>query len=195
MNRKEDLIAVLDALGADVNLVGSQGKIVECLYSIWDHLSGSSEVGMTSTKLPGRLENISWNNPILSFDIERHGATVLGSSRGEVQTWQVDLEAMIANVVATKSRQLHKMDTRLDIHPIAEKIANAIIFQQHIELIEWLSGEKVRIRTSAAIPATNKETTAARRKRLISEVEIRVASAGWRRTNVTGLPVFERSSN
>ena len=61
------------------------------LAPVWDALAGD-DGGMTSRKLHGRMEVVLWNPPRLTFYIERHGATVLGSSRAEVQEWTVDLE-------------------------------------------------------------------------------------------------------
>jgi hypothetical protein len=36
---------------------------------------------MTGQKLLGRMEEVVWEPPILSFTVERHGGTVQGSSR------------------------------------------------------------------------------------------------------------------
>ena len=44
---------------------------------------------MWASKL-GRMEKVEWQPPYLTFSIERHGATVKGSTRAELQNWQVD---------------------------------------------------------------------------------------------------------
>jgi hypothetical protein len=49
--------------------------------------------GMEAYKLLNRTEDLAWNAPILSFNIERHGATVGGSVYAEVQSWQVNTES------------------------------------------------------------------------------------------------------
>ena len=69
------------------------------------------------------------------FSIERHGQTVLGSSRATVQTWCCDVQKLTASVVGEKRRQLYPMDTRLDVVPIAESLAKAIIGGKPVKAI------------------------------------------------------------
>src|ERR1035438_2078306 len=55
------------------------------LAAAWGDLVGD-DGGMVAHKLMNRMKAVTWNSPILSFRIERHGGTVLGSSRGEMQS-------------------------------------------------------------------------------------------------------------
>jgi hypothetical protein len=57
-----------------------EGLLIEC----WGLLGGSSQEGTTADKLSGRIENLRWQPPYLLFQIERHGGTVMGSSRAEI---------------------------------------------------------------------------------------------------------------
>jgi hypothetical protein len=50
-----------------------------------------------------RAEELSWNPPILSFTIERHGATARGSSRAELHEWTVNLHEGTAHWAASSS--------------------------------------------------------------------------------------------
>jgi hypothetical protein len=51
-----------------------------------------------------------------------------GSSRAELQTWEIDVVRGIATLVAaTGRRQIYPMAGRLDVKPIAAKIAAIII--------------------------------------------------------------------
>jgi hypothetical protein len=68
------------------------------IAAVWDDLSGD-DGGMEAHKL-SRMENPIWNPPVLTFRIERHGGTVLGSSRAVVQEWTVDLERLTADLDA-----------------------------------------------------------------------------------------------
>jgi hypothetical protein len=61
---------------------------------------------MTPNKIE-RIEEATWEDPIFTFVIERHGRTVHGSSRAELQRWTVDLDAGTATTAASHShRQL-----------------------------------------------------------------------------------------
>src|SRR5690348_6585826 len=46
----------------------------------WHEFQGG-DGGMTGEKLLGRMEEVFWEPPVLSFIVERHGRTVMGSSR------------------------------------------------------------------------------------------------------------------
>lgn len=53
-------------------------ELERLLAAYWDELNGD-DGGMEGYKLLGRMEAVVWK-PILSFRIERHGGTVIGSS-------------------------------------------------------------------------------------------------------------------
>src|ERR1700677_2636027 len=53
------------------------------LSACWDELGGANG-GMEGHKLLGRMGEVEWTRPILSFTTERHGGTVMGSSRAEL---------------------------------------------------------------------------------------------------------------
>jgi hypothetical protein len=46
----------------------------------WHELKGD-DGGMVGHKLIGRMEDVTWDPPIIYFTIERHGATALRSTR------------------------------------------------------------------------------------------------------------------
>jgi len=62
------------------------------LRNCWHELKGGDITNMDGYKILNRMERTKWNPPILSFTIERHGAMVGGSSRAELQLWNVDIE-------------------------------------------------------------------------------------------------------
>jgi hypothetical protein len=92
----------------------------------WDVLA-DDDGGMTGMKLLGRMENVAWEPPKFIFRIERHGATVMGSSRAELQEWTIDLEQRTKTVQTVGRRQVRPMQGRLDAKPIAEEVAAAIL--------------------------------------------------------------------
>src|SRR3990172_4427109 len=64
-------------------------KLEHLLVDSWDELDGSHLEGMRAYKLVGRMEEVEWRPPTLSFTIERHGGVMYGSSRAELQEWYV----------------------------------------------------------------------------------------------------------
>ena len=103
-------------------------QLESLLLNAWDHLEGSADGGMQSGKLKNRIEQATWNSPILCFQIERHGATVNGSVYAEMQQWEIDCEKGIANYDRFNSRRRQVADKQrpLKVAPIAKEIANVI---------------------------------------------------------------------
>src|SRR5438270_7987054 len=73
-------------------------RIEQALAACWEDLAGY-EGGMAGGKLFGRTEEMEWDPPLLIFKIERHGGFVAGSSRAEIQNWQVDLDRRSASLL------------------------------------------------------------------------------------------------
>jgi hypothetical protein len=166
---------------------------VEALLSgCWDQLQGSNGGGMAAYKLRGRTEEMQWNPPTLSFNIERHGAMVNGSSRAEVQQWCIDLDRKIAELAALRRRQKLPMDKRLDVKPLAAGIAALINAGREDQRLKWYGADCVRVATSKVIPTTNTQTTSSRRKRFAGELESVLVPSGWRRKSSGTHLVFER---
>jgi hypothetical protein len=133
-----------------------------------------------------RMEDPAWSPPYLEFSIERHGQTVMGSSRGSVYRWRVNVDKGTAGIVGEKRRQLYAMDKRLDVKPIAESLADAIIHGKADARLTIAKDGAVRLKIGDIIPETNKETTAARRSRLRKHLCAILAPHSWKelRANV-----------
>jgi hypothetical protein len=151
------------------------------LAECWDHLTGSGEGGMKSTKLVGRTEEVCWEPPLLRFKLERHGGTVNGSTKAELQHWVIDVCAGTAAIEGVKSRQIYAMDKPLKVEPLAEQLVAAVLSgdRSHPGL-EWKSESAVQILVAEVIPATNRQTTVARRGRLMIRLKEDMAAIGWR---------------
>src|SRR5215831_15260664 len=135
-------------------------KIEQYLAKAWDKLAGD-DGGMQGDKLLGRTEAMEWHPPILSFKIERPGGFVPGSSRAEIQFWNVDTANWTATLAKTSRRQVFTMDSRLNVKPIADEIRVAISEGRDDPRIKWLGANRVRILIGEVIPETNKQTTLA----------------------------------
>lgn len=164
--------------------------VVSLLKEVWDDLDGDGG-GMTIEKLHGRLESVIWESPMITFRIERHGATVLGSSRAEVQEWTVDLERRTKAVRTVGRRQVTPMQPKLDVTPIAEEIADAILAGRPDDRLKWERADRVRVVIGKVLPGNSavRETLAGRRKRLREGLCAILATAGWQMTSAN---VFEK---
>jgi hypothetical protein len=95
------------------------------LAASWDEFTGDHG-GMEGYKLLGRIENVTWQPPKVAFTVERHGGTVMGSTRAELQHWEVNVELKTAVIVKCGHRQLKPMAERVYIKPLVESILAAI---------------------------------------------------------------------
>ena len=84
---------------------------------------------MQGYKLLGRTEAVSWERPVLRFVIERHGGAAFGSTRAELQRWEVDtIDEQLGRHRRPQQRQLRPMASRLDVRcPLARRIVAAIV--------------------------------------------------------------------
>ena len=129
----------------------------------------------------------------VDLQYERHGGLVNGSTRAEVQKWEIDLDHETASLVGIRRRQIIPMAPRLDVKAIAAEIETIINEQREEGRVKGLAANRVRILTGEVIPATNQRTTASRRKSFALELERLLLPLGWRRTSRNSL-TFERQT-
>lgn len=155
------------------------------LADAWSELDGAVEAAMYARKLT-RIEEARWQPPILTFSIERHGATVLGSTRAEIQWWQVNIEERTAEIVGSRIRQLGLRAAAWDARPVAAALVDAIVNGHDDDRFTRLADGSVRIVLTTLIPPGGpKQTLDGRRRRLRRELEKDLARHGWRRDGQT----------
>jgi hypothetical protein len=154
--------------------------LTDALSRAWPDLAGSSETRMGSWKL-GRIESPSWNPPVLSFTIERHGGTMLGSTRAELQTWEVDLDQRTACVAWTTHRQLKPMAPRLKTAPLGTEIIDLIEAGADDPRLQWSPDRAtVRVLVEKVIPPNGyARTIEGRRRRFTDSWAAAMTAAGW----------------
>ena len=167
-------------------------RVEVALCAAWDDLAGTADGGMQGYKLLGRTEGMSWAPPVLSFKIERHGGTVAGSIYAELQAWSVDLSTGLASMAPAGRRQVGRRDQPLDVKALAAELAGKIARREHDSRIKWI-GAAAKVVASDLIPQTNRQTTAARRRRFAEELQLLLGKQGW--TSKGTRLVFERSAN
>jgi len=160
-------------------------RLEALLAECWDEFDGSAEEGMAGSKLHQRMQDVGWNPPRLRFTIERHGGTVLGSSRAERHEWILDVNDMTATCARIGYRQIRPMAPRLDVRPLAEEIVQMIVEHKVDDRLKWNDDGTVRVEIGKIIPENSaiKPTVAGRRKRFRQMVDDLLASAGWQSVN------------
>jgi hypothetical protein len=153
-------------------------RIEEALRRAWEDL-GVRDGGMAGYKILGRTESVNWDPPYLLFEIERHGAFVLGSSRAGIQAWVVNVEEGCAHLERTGRRQKSQLQKAIRTKPIAAELAELMDTRQEDQRLEWSKSGAVRIRVNEVFPSANKQTQAGRRKRLFRDVSKHLE--GWTR--------------
>jgi hypothetical protein len=166
-------------------------KIIKLLQACWSELKGARDTSMTAWKLD-RAEGLSWDPPCLTFYLERHGSTVLGSTRAELHQWTVDLDRKTAQCVQGSYRQLMPTAPRLLVKRTAREVFDAV--QQGptsaCELVKnrtivWTGDNQISIRHGAVISGRGyAQTVASRRRRFRDELERLMKGIGWELVDV-----------
>jgi hypothetical protein len=179
LRRLRDRLATVDpGTIADDNI---QGEIEYLLGDAWDELAADYG-GMKPSKLRSRTEAMIWQPPVLSFKIERHGGTVNGSTRAEIQTWEVHLEAGTARFANSGFRQLHPMAKPVKTAPIADSLVDSVVNRREDRRIQWtLDRRRFRVLTSAIWPSSPNRTLQGRSRRLRQDMEARLLPLGYTR--------------
>ncbi len=180
----KELLEKLESLPKGPIKGKSKFKIEPLIIQNWDEFSGSSDGGMNADKLIGRIENLNWDPPILSFIIERHGSIVVGgSTRAEKQKWELNTENRTALFSITGYRQTKPKQKKLDVKLIAEDTAKLIVNKEKHERLRWSEDGSVYIQIGKIIPEDSsfKQTVVNRRKRFRKELDEILEKKGWQK--------------
>ena len=164
--------------------------LVESLQNCWEHLEGSDAEGMEAWKLE-RMEEPHWQPPVLTFTIERHGGTVMGSTRAELQHWTVNVDEGIASCGTLRGhRQVEPMAKRLRVEPVVEELVQLINEGREDQRLKWSrDGLRVTVSHRKAIEIAEvqqgaispyRQTIEGRSKRLSKALAAKLEEAGWR---------------
>ncbi len=158
-------------------------RIQSFLMACWDEFDGSDQESMEAHKL-ARMEQVRWAPPILGFVIERHGGTVMGSTRAELQFWAVDLERSEARAGSGGYRQLHPRQrpmTRRKMTELVSEIVDLVEKQRKDDRVQYHEDGSVRVLVSNVIADEGpKETVRGRRKRFRKILEELFAEHGYK---------------
>ena len=151
------------------------------LSKCWDDFTGGGVEGMAGYKLHKRMEGVTWAPPILNFFVERHGATVRGSTRAHLHRWDLNVRDRRALFFRGGYRQLHPMQPSLNLKPIAVEIVHLITGNEPDERLRWYPDGSVRVVVSKVPPKgyAVKQTLDGRRKRFRAEVRQMLQDTSW----------------
>src|SRR5713101_6308502 len=102
--------------------VTDTSDIQRLLARCWNEFTGD-DGSMEGYKLLNRMESASWEPPVISFQIERHGSTVLASSHAALQRWTLNVDALSRKCESGDHREVKPMQSRQDVCPFAKEIA------------------------------------------------------------------------
>lgn len=170
------------------------GRLAEC----WECFDGHHLERMEARKLD-RAEKVRWEPPELTFTIERHGGTVLGSTRGELQHWCIDVMQARVFVSTSGHRQLTPAAKPLKLEATADDVARVVRDGSDDERVRWdQQRTKATVNVSQALAqlerqegnrSHSEQTRAGRAKRLQRMIDDRLRPVGWRHL---GRNVFTR---
>ncbi len=174
-------------------------EIVRLLGECWEQMPGTHETAMRDFKL-NRAEQVSWDYPVLSFILERHGGTVLGSTRAELQRWTVNLESGSVGQSVETFRQLTPTAPRLDVKPIVTRVCEAVRQGSGSDckltksgIVSWPDENRVIIKQGVLIPDDGfRQTVADRRRRFRDALIKQMKAQGWELERVGRYLEFRR---
>jgi hypothetical protein len=122
----DELVRFLNGLN-DGPLDGEVALLLSKLLAVsWESFDGNSESSMAAHKIEGRAHGFKWKSPILTFEIDRHGGTVLGSTRADRQEWTIDLEKRTARPITIGYSQLSRRASPFKAGPVIDRFVNVI---------------------------------------------------------------------
>ena len=159
--------------------VGEVKPIEKLLAETWDEFEGGDKGGMVAYKVLGRTEKMEWNPPVLTFDLERHGATARGSTRAEIQSWTLNTADSTASVAGGRLRQVYARSPNWDAKAVAHEIAQLVIANEEDERLIWNPKGHVRPDIGNIVPGDNKQTREGRSRRFWEALLAELLPHGW----------------
>jgi hypothetical protein len=202
MSTFRELATVLQNTPAGLVAAETRDEVVKLLVKCWSEFAGSTDSSMAPWKLErdGGATDIAWNPPVLTFIVERHGATVLGSTRAEKQRWRLNLQNKTAEHCSDGFRQLYRTAPRLNVKPIVVRVFEAVRQgpRSNSELVSkgilvWEDDDQILVRHGILIPDNSYAmTTSGRRRRFRAELTRLLAADGWQFVEVRRAMIFKR---
>jgi hypothetical protein len=155
-------------------------RLEQVLRKCWGQLAGSGDRKMAAYKLLGRMEQVRWRPPLLSFAVERHEAP--GSTNAQVEHWAVNLDYNTAAVITTEQRTLYPLSPAATPAIAAIDIAQLIISGCRDQRLHWEEPDTVCVLASWSCPRDSPVSgmLGVRRKQLRHCIGEVLTPHGWR---------------
>jgi hypothetical protein len=167
--------------GLPAGSVSDVDSLADLLARCWLHLSGSSAENTKPEKLYGRMKNVRWDPPELTFVLERHGGTGMGSTRATFHHWTINVDD--GSAVCNPNygfRQVRRRDAPFHVAPLVTDIARLIVAGDSDPRLKWSHDRsEVRVLVSTFIGGPFQQTQQSRRKRFRVALEKALTSEGW----------------
>ncbi len=184
----ETIVGMLSGVPAGAIPASMRHELFKVVEASWHEFAGSNETSMGAWKIlrdegPG---DVNWISPCLSLTIERHGGTVLGSSRAERQRWILNLERRSADHVQGGFRQLRPNAPKLEVKSLANEVCNAVqegpssasrLISDRI--VVWKNDDEVIVFHGKIVGGAYQRTVSGRRKRFRADLETKMGVIGW----------------
>jgi hypothetical protein len=85
--------------------VADPEPIIVLLQACWRDFDGSAEENTTAAKL-WRAEDLTWQPPMLTFALPRHGAAPAGAASETLHDWEIDIDTQTATLAARRQRPI-----------------------------------------------------------------------------------------
>jgi hypothetical protein len=168
--------------GREPGPIGDTDELERLLAESWHRFDGADEAGMAGYKLRGRMERAEWRPPRLTFVIERHGGTVLGSTRADLQHWKVDLDEGTAEITRTGHRQLVPAASAITADMMraeAERLADLMDERGDDDRVRWYGDGSVKVVVGRVLPDGPRRTVEGRRRRFRPILDEVLMGRGW----------------
>ena len=164
------------------------GELFQLVVASWDEFSGSADTRMEARKIlrDEGPKDVTWSPPCLSFTIERHGATVLGSTRAEKQRWTLNLQRRTADHQQAGFRQVGPKAPRVNVRGLADEVSKAVQEGPSSTsrlvsngVVVWKNDDELTVFHGKIIGGKYQRTASGRRKRFIADLKPKLMIFGW----------------
>lgn len=196
------MISVLSSIPAGAVPARKNDELFKLVVASWHEFSGSGQTSMEAWKIlrDNGPEKVTWNPPLLSFVIDRHGATVLGSTRAERQQWTLNIDGRTAEHMQIGFRQLYPNAPKLNVRSLAERVCKVVQEGQSSTsdllsdgIVVWKNADELIVFQGKLIPKTVQRTTIGRRKRFRVDLKQKMRAIGWELVSVHNWLTFKRT--
>ncbi len=102
----------------------------------------------------------------------------MGSTRAELQRWEVNLDTQEASCFSTGYRQVAPTSSRVDFQQVAQELAPLILSSKDDERLKWKKDGSLQVVMTKVFPGSVAQTLRGRSKRLKEEL-LKILGPEW----------------